>query len=109
MPLNDQAPMTLRFVFAACAADPRTSLSATQRAAIRVSLADETWCPRQEELPDTWATVAGWFAGIEGTQRSGGAHRRKPVQNRTELAQLPTPVGVRSTYGHLTTSSPTRR
>ena len=70
MPLSDLAPMTLRFVFAAAAADPRTSLSATQRAAIRVSLADETWCPRQAELPDTWATVAGWYERIQAQTRA---------------------------------------
>ena len=60
MSLTDHAPATLRMLFAIA-----SGLSATQRAAIRVSLADETWYPRQKELPDTWGMVEAWYEKMQ--------------------------------------------
>ena len=61
MPLTDHAPATLRMLFAIASSTAASGLSHTQRAAIRVSLADETWSPRQEKLPDTWGVVEVWY------------------------------------------------
>ena len=68
MSLTDHAPSTLRMLFTIASAMDASGLSHTQRAAIRVSLADETWSPRQEKLPDTWATVEAWHEKMQ-TQR----------------------------------------
>ena len=68
MSLTDHAPATLRMLFAIASSTAASGLSHTQRAAIRVSLADETWYPRQKELPDTWGMVEAWYEKIQ-TQR----------------------------------------
>ena len=53
-------PTFLRMLFAAAAASQRARLTSTQRAAIRVSLQDETWCPQELVIPDTWGRVMAW-------------------------------------------------
>mgnify|MGYP001558755002 CR=1 FL=1 len=65
MPLTDHAPVTLRFVFAACAAATRSPLSATQRASIIMALHDPDWRPSAVGLPDTWATVEAWYEEVQ--------------------------------------------
>ena len=52
----------LRMLFAAAAASPRARLPRTQRAAIQASLQDETWCPQDLAIPDTWGRVMDWHA-----------------------------------------------
>lgn len=55
-------PFLLRMLFAAAAASPRATLTRTQRAAIRASLQDETWCPEAAVIPETWGRVMAWHA-----------------------------------------------
>lgn len=64
MPLTDHAPATLRMLFTACAADPKSGLNATQRAAIWTSLTDWQWAPDPAAPPETAATVEAWYAGL---------------------------------------------
>ena len=65
MPLSDHAPVTLRFVFAACAAATRSPLSATQRASIIMALHDPDWMPSAAGLPDTWSVVEVWYERLQ--------------------------------------------
>ena len=77
MSLTDHAPSTLRMLFTIASAMDASGLTHTQRAAIRVSLADETWCPRQEELPDTWGVVEVWYERLQ-------AQRPRMINTRKE-------------------------
>lgn len=61
---ESHAPFARRFVFAACASDPRSPLSRTQRVAILTSVADPAWDPVPEALPQTWEQVMQWYAGL---------------------------------------------
>jgi hypothetical protein len=50
-----------RIIFAACAADPRSPLSRTQRAAVFSHLGNLRWHPTREECPQTYAAVEAWY------------------------------------------------
>lgn len=56
---------TVRFIFASCAAATNSPLSATQRAAIIMALHDPQWVPTAADIPDTWAVVEAWHAGVD--------------------------------------------
>ena len=61
-PLATRPRLTIRLVWASCAADTTAPLSATQRAAIITGLADPAWTPTPETLPETWRVVSRWYA-----------------------------------------------
>mgnify|MGYP001562528780 CR=1 FL=1 len=79
MPLTDHAPVTLRFVFAACAAATRSPLSATQRTSIIMALHDPDWRPSAAGLPNTWGVVEAWYEGIQ-------AQRPRMIKTLTQEA-----------------------
>lgn len=64
MPLTDHAPATLRMLFAACAADPRSPLSAAMRGAILTSLQHWAWTPEPRAMPQTCGLVEAWYEGL---------------------------------------------
>lgn len=68
-PLASRPRLTIRMAWAGCAADSRTPLTATQRTAIILSLADADWTPTAEALPETYRVVSLWYAA----QIGGGA------------------------------------
>ena len=67
-------PRLLRMLFAAAAASPRARLTHTQRAVIQASLQDETWCPQELVIPETWGVVMAWHT--QETERQ----RREEIQ-----------------------------
>ena len=69
MPLHNLSAPFLRMLFATAADSPRTPLTQTQRAAIRVSLQDEAWCPQKAPIPETWGVVMTWHALETENQR----------------------------------------
>lgn len=70
--------LTLRHMFAHCAADPRSPLHCTHRAVIIVGLADPTWIPTPDALPETWALVRQWHEeGLRRARMATEAHTRK--------------------------------
>ena len=79
MLLTDHAPVTLRFVFAACAAATRSPLNAMQRASIILALHDPEWMPSAAGLPDTWGVVEGWYEGVQ-------AQRLRTIHTLTQEA-----------------------
>lgn len=62
--------VTLRMLWACCAADTFSPLSYTQRAAIWESLKDRTWIPDALTLPQTAEMVERWYAALQGTRRT---------------------------------------